>query len=74
MIYSKITGSEEGVVDYPKLMVMKEGGYLILMTGEDTGTALRATNPGLVGEFSDCWDADRLEDYKGEITLSNEAL
>ena len=74
MIYSKSTGNEGVVVDYPKLMVMKEEGYLILMTGEYTGTALKAPKPDLVGEFSDCWDKDELEDYKGEITLSSEVL
>jgi hypothetical protein len=59
---------------YPKLMIDEEGS-IYFMHSEVSGVIIYAAEGcscASIGDHSDCWGGDSLEDYEGEITLSND--
>lgn len=59
---------------FPKLMIDEEGS-IYFMHSEVSGVIIYAAEGCscvIIGDYSDCWDGDSMEDYEGEITLAND--
>ena len=57
---------------YPKLMISKEDGAIVLFTGYEEGVCLRVGEDDVFGEHSSVWNMSVFSDFNGSITLSNE--
>ncbi len=75
MIQSKITETKKQEKQFPKLMKCSETGVVALMTEKEKGVVL-TKGDGITfhkGEWWGEWDMGLLEDFEGEITLSNKS-
>lgn len=66
----RVNGKE--VAEYPKLMISREDGAIVLFMGHEEGVCLRAGRDEDIGEYSEVWDMSAFSDFDGSITLSNE--
>jgi len=59
--------------EYPKLMISKTNGQIVLFEEREKGTVVYAgTSNNDLGWTSDVWIMDCFEDFYGEVTLSND--
>jgi hypothetical protein len=72
MIKSKVV--EKDKLEFPKLMVTKVEGTIVLMFSEHAGTVVGNTGDcqSEIGFYSGCWNSKGLDDFDGTIELSNE--
>lgn len=70
MIKVEVNESGKPAVDYPKLMIAKVDGEIVLFESKDNGTVVNAAR-NRAGYRSDDWDMDYFTDYDGTVTLSN---
>ena len=72
MIKSKVV--EKDKLEFPKLMVTKVEGTIVLMFSEHAGTVVGNTGvcQSEIGYYSGCWIKDELIDFEGTVELSNE--
>lgn len=73
----KITVNEEkgkNLVEYPCLMVSKDGDIVILFVSEGRGLVINALGDCEwgIGAYYDDWTMSRFEPFNGSITLSND--
>ena len=68
----KVTATEgrRKELDFPKLMISKTSGDIVLFTGEGVGTVVNEC-AGAIGAYSATWNFSNFEDYTGKITLEN---
>ncbi len=77
MITTESTEYRKKKASYPKLMIAKNGGVIVLMTAEKgnegTGTVLYGgkTTFRATGHYSKTWAMERFSDYDGSVTLTN---
>lgn len=72
MIKSRVI--EKDKLKFPKLMISKAEGTIVLMYSGTAGTVVG--NAGVcqseIGYYSGCWIKDELIDFEGTVELSNE--
>lgn len=76
MVKSSTTNPSPVLLNYPKLMLGKQSGVIILATGSSgndlTGMIVHQGNhPDKVGYHTDTWTLDSFQDYYGKVTLEN---
>jgi hypothetical protein len=57
--------------EYPKLMISKDFGHIVLMDAPKRGVNIREGSNYIVGYFSEHWNMDCFEDFTGTVTLKN---
>lgn len=58
---------------YPKLMITKTSGCIVLFHEEEKGVCLqKGDTQNIVGNHSSIWNMHAFEDFTGSITLSND--
>ena len=72
MIKSKVV--EKDKLKYPKLMVSKLEGTVVLMYSKTSGIVVGNTGDcqSEIGYYSEFWDTNCFEDFDGTVELSNE--
>ena len=72
MIKSRVT--EKDKLKFPKLMISKAEGTIVLMYSETAGTVIGNTGQceSEIGYYSGCWVKHELIDFEGTVELSNE--
>ena len=64
------TEGEKRELDYPKLMISKTSGDIVLFTEKLKGTVVKGGQSSL-GNHCNNWFEENFEDYTGKITLEN---
>ncbi len=62
---------EQKSLSYPKLMVHKSYGYIVLFNADHHGTLISCEFESEIGTYSGPFDMDNFNDFHGEVTLSN---
>lgn len=72
MVKSKLI--ENDTLDFPKLMINRHEGVIVLMYSETAGTVVGNNGHcrSEIGFYSGSWISDHLNDYNGIVELSNE--
>lgn len=65
-------GTTEGSRTYPKLMVSKSTGCIVLFTAENRGVLLREGNSDEGSSREHVWAESNFYNYEGELILKND--
>jgi hypothetical protein len=64
------TDGKRQELDFPKLMISKTSGDIVLFSEEGIGTVIKG-DAGVIGDYCSSWTFINFEDYTGTITLEN---
>ena len=76
----RIDTPKEKESEFPKLMISKKSGVILLAIGAPDKVTLRGvivesnTDHILVGQYTDAWDKASFSDYPGQVILSNHKI
>ena len=72
MVRGEIEGSEREL-SFPKLMIGKTSGVIVLMFEHGVGTVVHVGDSGyVIGQRIQYWDMRNFKDYTGSVTITNE--
>lgn len=60
------------LVEYPKLMISREDGIIVLFSAPEKGTCINRNAMYNIGYYASNWAMSCFEYFDGEITLKND--
>lgn len=64
--------NEKKELPFPKLMISKDSGTVVLFSEDGIGTQLNRVDYAFIGTHSRSWAMKLFTDFTGSITLSND--